>query len=385
MALVETPWHVLGAFLVFVFGLLLMINVGRRLDLKRPSIILLYCWHTLFCFIYVIYVLKNGGDAVEYYRDALTLRRWELGTAAISGIAAPFIHVIGLSFLGVNLVFSLFGAIGLLAFYASLKAEIRDKPRWVRRLALLVVLLPSVSFWSAALGKDALAFMATGLALWAAINLRDRSLVMWFAVGIMLIIRPHMAGIMILALGVSLTFTSSMSHLRKFAFSTLIILAAAIMIPLALRYAGLGSAESIAEVGDYIEQRQMYNREGGGGIDISSMNAPMRAFTYLFRPLPFEAHNFSALAASMDNVLLLALTGFGIWGLANRRKGLPGANRIFLWCYSAACLGVLSMTTANLGISVRQKWMFLPMIIFLLFSVTGRARRPPLSYGGSSL
>lgn len=32
---------------------------------------------------------------------------------------------------------------------------------------------------------------------------------------------------------------------------------------------------------------------------------------------------------------------------------------------------IFATTTANLGIAVRQKWMFAPMLIFLLLSVTG--------------
>jgi hypothetical protein len=33
------------------------------------------------------------------------------------------------------------------------------------------------------------------------------------------------------------------------------------------------------------------------------------------------------------------------------------------------------LTTANLGISVRQKWMFAPMLIFLFISFIGRPRQ----------
>jgi len=32
---------------------------------------------------------------------------------------------------------------------------------------------------------------------------------------------------------------------------------------------------------------------------------------------------------------------------------------------------MLATTTANLGIAMRQKWMFLPCLIFLLLSVIG--------------
>lgn len=349
--------------------------VGRKFELRRSRAVFLYFWHTAFCFFYVFYVLENGGDALGYYQDALLFREWELGTAAVSVIATPFIHLFGLSFLGVNLVFNCFGVIGLLAFHGSLRSGLIGKPRWVRRLGYLVVLLPSVSFWSSALGKDSLAFMATGLALWSALDLRRRAVLMCTAIGVMLVVRPHMAGILLLAVGASLAFGSGVNTRRRLIFALLVLLASAVMVPFALNYAGLRNTDSLAEINDYIEQRQGYNREGGGSIDISSMDPVTRAFTYVFRPLPFEAHSAFALAASLDNVLLLLLAGLGAWGFLNRRKGLQGPDRIFMSWYVIACLGILSMTTANLGISVRQKWMFLPMLVFLLLSATGRSRR----------
>jgi hypothetical protein len=47
----------------------------------------------------------------------------------------------------------------------------------------------------------------------------------------------------------------------------------------------------------------------------------------------------------------------------------------FLLAYSVTAWVMLALTTANLGISVRQKWMFAPMLIFLFLSVAGRRRR----------
>jgi hypothetical protein len=35
---------------------------------------------------------------------------------------------------------------------------------------------------------------------------------------------------------------------------------------------------------------------------------------------------------------------------------------------------LLSMTTANLGIAMRQKWMFTPILIFLLISIIAAAQ-----------
>jgi hypothetical protein len=46
-----------------------------------------------------------------------------------------------------------------------------------------------------------------------------------------------------------------------------------------------------------------------------------------------------------------------------------------MWVYVFGSWLILAMTTANMGIALRQKWMFAPMLIFLLISVIGRRRQ----------
>src|SRR5690606_5366738 len=114
-----------------------------------------------------------------------------------------------------------------------------------------------------------------------------------------------------------------------------------------------------------------------GGIDISRMSLPMKLFTYLFRPMPFEAHNLPAFAASLDNLVLLVLVVGGMAAMLRRNATTAlEANRAFLWLYVLASWVILASTTANLGISVRQKWMFLPMLVYLMLSVMGLPSRP---------
>jgi hypothetical protein len=46
-----------------------------------------------------------------------------------------------------------------------------------------------------------------------------------------------------------------------------------------------------------------------------------------------------------------------------------------MWLYVLLTWVVLATTTANLGISMRQKWMFTPVLVFLLIS-SAKTRRP---------
>lgn len=373
MPLYSNAWHILGAALVFLLGALLAIALADTFGATRRRALGLYLWHTVFCLVYLAYVLRDGGDALGYYRTSLAPGlAFELGTAAVNVLTSVFSSLAGLSVLGTFLAFNSFGAVGLLAYDAALRDAVRDKTPRMQAVATWIVLLPSASFWSAAIGKDAISFMAAGLALYAALQLRRRALLMAVAILAMLLVRPHMAAIMVTALALAMLRSADVSFFKRLVLGAGALAGCAALIPLALRTSGLGVEADFLDLGNYIESRQQQNLQGGGAIDISRMSLPMKLFTYLFRPMVFEAHNMPALAAAVDNLVLLVLVVGGAAAMLRRDATPPSqANRAFLWIYALASWLILATTTANLGISVRQKWMFVPMLVYLLLSVMG--------------
>lgn len=376
MELAFSAWHVISSFLTFIFGLLLAIWLGKRFHSGRHRPWILYIWHTIFCFGYLFFISQNSGDATGYYNSALAGNiDFRFGTAAVSFISYLFVSIADLSFLGLFLVFNIFGFIGLLAFDSSLKIATMDKSNRVKMLATVIVFMPSVSFWSSAIGKDSLAFMAIGLALWAAIDLRKRQGLMIFSIIIMLLVRPHIAGMLVLALAISSLLDPKIKIKTRMLSGIMAFGAAAVLVPFALNYAGLGDASSLNDVEEYVIQRQGYNMEGGGGVDIASMSLPMQLFTYLFRPAIFEATSITSLAAALDNSLLLVVVALALAAYFKRRYFLLVGQRLFMWIYVILAWATLATTTANLGIAVRQKWMFVPFLIFLLIPFIGKTKR----------
>lgn len=367
----SSAWHVFSAFIIFLLGGLISIYLGKKLKTTANRSFLVYCWHTFFCLVYYYYILKFGGDSLVYYKKALLedIQLNRLGTNAVNFITYIFVQSFNLSFLATFLLFNIFGSIGLLLFDASLKNSLNNHSKKTNYLATLIIFLPSVSFWSSAIGKDSLSFLATSLALWATLNLSKRGKLMFLAITIMLIVRPHIAGAMILALSASVIFDKTTSILKKLILSTVSIIIAFSLIPFALDYAGVGGQPDSTAIIEYIEKRQSYNMAGGGGVDISSMSLPMQIFTYLFRPLIFEARSIPSLAAALDNLILLFLFLVGgISLLKTKQLKSSVANRQFMWVYSSICLLILATTTANLGIAIRQKWMFTPFLILLFIT-----------------
>ncbi len=145
------------------------------------------------------------------------------------------------------------------------------------------------------------------------------------------------------------------------------IIAAGVIIALSFvqQYVGLEEA-SLSSVSDYVDQRQGYNQSGGSSLDIASMSYPMQMFTYVFRPLPFEAHSALALITSLENIILLLLFVYIL--IKSKFNFRPFVEKKNLWLlgYVFLTCTILAITTANLGIATRQKWMFMPVLLYLL-------------------
>ena len=371
--LFSTSWGFISTFLIFNLGFILALKMGFYFKCSVKRAVFIYIWHSLFSIFYLFYVINNGGDALVYYDNSFNQAEFGVGTKGVVFLTSFLTQWIKLPLIGCFLVFHFFGFVGLLAFDASLRWGVKNKGKGVQSLASLIVFLPSVSFWSSAIGKDSISFMAVGLALWASLQLNKRITLMIFSIILMLFVRPHMAGLMVMGLAVSFIFQKNIPFIHRLFLGTTSLVVVAILVPFALSYAGVGEKVDAEMLGDYIDKRQSYNTEGGGGVDLSSMTFPMQLFTYMFRPLPFEAHSIASLMASLDNMVLLYLCIVGSYCLIKTRltSEYKLHNRAFMWFYLMSSWSVLSMTSANLGIAMRQKWMIAPMLIFLLLSVIG--------------
>ena len=369
-------WSVLSSIMVFTFGFIFLAQYSKKFSIELPRVIIIYCWHTVFCFGYYIYVGKYGGDANVYYEHSLSGDiNFKLGTSAVNAFNTFLVQVLGLSKLGCFLVFNIFGSIGLLAFDGALKQATLNKSKYIKLLATIIIFLPSVSFWSSAIGKDSVSFMAMSLALWASLQLNQRMRLMIFAILMMFIVRPHMAGMMIIALSFALVSDNNIRFIKRFFLVLIGLVVAAVLVPFALNYAGISDYTNPMAVLNYIDTRQSYNMEGGGGVDISSMSLPEQLFTYMFRPVIFEVNSITTFAAALDNTILLYLFILGFVFIFRQKHKIYDDNRVFMWVYALIAWLVLATTTANLGISLRQKWMFTPILIYLLISVIGNEKK----------
>lgn len=378
MVVLDELYHAPLSLAVFLVGFFVFVSIPRFFSVGSKIAVFLYFWHTVFSLVYVYYSFIDVADATLYYSLSLDYTSdFSVGTGFIVYFTSFFSKFLKLDYIGVFLVYNIIGAVGLLAFYASLVRSSERTGKPPMRLILIVVLLPSVSFWSSAIGKDSISFMAVGLSLWASLDLSRRLPLFAFSFLLMFLVRPHIAGVMLIALCLNYLFDARQPLFKKFILSLLGAISAWLSVSYAVAYAGL-SEISVNALNQYVDDRQSYNMTDGGGVDISSMSLPFQLFTYMFRPLPFEAGSVTQFVASLDNTLILFLFIFGFASFLKCRASDSFPGKIYLSSYTVGCWVILSVTTANLGIAVRQKWMFLPMVICLLvyyISVAKNGRR----------
>jgi len=107
----------------------------------------------------------------------------------------------------------------------------------------------------------------------------------------------------------------------------------------------------------------------------SPIGYPVAAFTVMFRPLPFEAHNSESIAASIEGLALLALC------VASWRRLLTIPRRLRSEPYLTLAVSYVLMfffafgTIANFGILSRERSMALPFIFVLLSAPAAPAAR----------
>lgn len=354
--------YMLTAF-ILIFSYIVVLIIGY---VERSNIIvinLIFLWHTLFSILYYFFTINNAADAKGYYLRSELVEgfNFKLGTEFVTYFTSFLSQNLDANYLNSTLVFNLIGMLGLVFFYFSIEKYFFNLSRyWI-----LIVFLPSLSFWSSGLGKDAISFFSVCLFLYSIAKMRKLIILLPLAFICMLAVRPHIAFMMLVSLGIYFILKSRVPILIKFLTLPLVFSVMILSSSFVQQYVGLDEA-SVSSISNYVEERQNTNQGGGSSIDLQSMSYPMQIFTYVFRPLPFEAHSVMALFTSIENIILLFLFLYILLKNKFRLYGFIEGKNTWLLLYAFLTCSMLAITTANLGIATRQKWMFMPILIYLL-------------------
>ena len=367
-----------GIFIVVITGLLsfFIIDALKRqfpfIDasfLKR-----LFFVHLLLSLAYFGYVSFSPSDSRGYYLTARLAEDWfslyGTSTTFIKFLAYPFVQYFAFSYEAAMALFSFFGFIGFLFFYIFFKENIRFKHTFLGLdLLTLLFFLPNLHFWSASLGKGSVILLGIGLFFFGLSNIQKRLVAI--AVGGIIIyhVRPHIMLIILVSSAIGFVFsTQSIKVIWKIMFLAAAVFAFIFIYQDVLTLVGIDE-ESFLTQGLDLTHRARELSKATSGIDISSYSLPMQVFTFLYRPLFFDAPGILGLIVSVENVfyLLITLRLFG---------NLKGWRYIFFSGFLAktALLSFIMVSVAlaqvsgNLGLAIRQKSQVMILFLFVVIS-----------------
>jgi hypothetical protein len=367
--------NITGSGLIFfLLGLFIALKLtDNSVDFKLK----LYLFHTLFSVFYCFYTVYGGksADALTYYANnnfALAI-----GTASIFSLTFLLKTSFSASYLDLFLLYQIAGFVGILLLYDLVREIIESISFSESKIRYFIFFLPGLHFWTSSIGKDSIIFLGIVVCIWSLYSFNQRMFHFLWGFAIVFIIRPHVGGIIVLALLLSIAFDSKSSAFRKFLGLATVSILLIVLLPYVSDFTGLDAVE---EVDEYIAKRQGYNTGGGGGVDISELPFLLQFATYLYRPLFFDAKDIMGLIVSFENLLLVSQSLKVVRGNWLRIVSKVDIPRIFLnfnFFYFLMATSIFAMTTSNSGIAIRQKTMVLPSLIVMIFVTYAYSLSPP--------
>ena len=368
----------LGIVSILVGLLTAKFAMVERSRLRVFMFALLYVVHLAATFIYFGYVQAEGGDSELYFYDELDFynRGFALGTGVLIYFVQYLKLVIGGTYLDYFMMFHTIGFCGialLMRVFEEIYIGLRTEQQPV---VLLLLFLPSLQFWTGAIGKDAPLFLAACLSLWAAVNIRKRWIAMGAAVTLMLLVRPHIALVALVAAAIALLLEKQFSKLVRSGFLIVALAAGAIAVATiqsALRL-DLTDADSIST---FLEARDSVASSAAGGNTSVTGSFGVRLVSLLFRPFFFDVEDMFGYIASVENAFLMMI-------FATIFARIPTTIALFrrsafiryAMTFSIGITIVLALAYYNVGLGLRQRTMLLPGLLALFVTILAiRAER----------
>lgn len=354
-----SPLSLLGV----LFDLLAILVMSKKMDSAKMTVFFsLLALHIFVSVVYYQYTVDYTADAPLYYfdRGRMSHSAFAFGTVFLARFTQFMKNTIGGTYFDYFLLFQAFGFWGIILMARSFE-EIRDH-LGIQATGPTIALLyfPGLHFWTSALGKDAPILLATSLATWAALKLRTRALQFAIALAIMVLIRPHVALIAVMALAFAALFHSRGNALAKFGLLTLALAGVALIAPTVQSSFGvdLSNANSIT---DWIASKQQIGVSMAGQTSAVGGSFPVRLLSLLFRPMFFDANGVFGLIASVENVCTVAIIAFLVRSWRQGRFLMQSVFfvRFALIFWLLLCI-LLAMVYYNVGLGLRQKTMFMP-------------------------
>jgi hypothetical protein len=366
-------------FILYIINFILISEfVKSRSDSKglNFSIFLLH-YHILIGFYYGLFA--KGTDTSFYWNLGDKFRSFEFeswldayGTHNyfVFFINYPFSRTLGMDYWTGTFLYANVSAWAFVLLYLVGQEFFKIENLKISGVKIwpLILLLPSLHFWSSGIGKDSLVFLFMSMLFYGMRDLRKYLVLVGISVVLLYHVRPHIAFIVLFSAAFLLVLDSKLHFSYKLIFFLFAMVGFVFIYDEVLKFLKVDqlSTETIEGMFATTTHNLSY---GKSFVDMSAYPYPFKVLTFLYRPLFFDAHNFSSLINSVENLISLLLT-IAVFARVNPFKGYqksPNAVKIMILTFliaSVAFAGSLS----NFGIMVRMKNMtFVYFLFFLIY------------------
>lgn len=337
----------------------------------------LYFYHFFLSIVYYTYALFESSDSKFYYRKVIEDYRgpewfdfYGVSTRFIEFTGYPFIRYLGFSYEAIMALFSIFGFFGFIYFYLFFNEKIVFRQKFLGYdLLTLFFLLPNLHFWSGSFGKGSFIFLGIGMFFYGLNNVGRRWLVIVVGALITYHIRPHIMFVILASTAIGFAFsTKGVGWGTRFVVIAISAGAFFFVYQDVLALVGVEEGEEFQEGLDLAHRAKELSK-ATSGVDIRDYSLPEQVFTFLYRPLFFDAPGFLGIVVSFENVFLLLITVYfilkgGIFYL------IRGDFLVKTSFFSFITVSIaLAQISGNLGIAIRQKSQVMMLFLFIILKL----------------
>lgn len=310
-------------------------------------------------------------DTITYFYDLFGVLGDGIkpGTSFIVYLTSFATALIGASFEDMMAIYSLSGVLASFLFLRYLATLGHEGP--FPLLPAVAVLLPTFHFYTTAIGKDGLSALSMIMIVTGATS----PFVRWRTFGggllLLVLVRPHIAAATALAFLVAQAIRSK-SSLGRFAIIPGFGVGAIAAFYVFQAFLGINIFD-LAEVSAFLGERSDALSTSSYTMTAST-NPALRLIGFMYFPLFFNADNVLALLASIENLVLVAITSRIALSVRNRHiRSDP--NVTFLLVLVGVLWLFMGLTSYNIGLGLRTKSAMVIPVVLVLFALTESLRR----------
>ncbi|KAB1155841.1 hypothetical protein [Flavobacterium luteum] len=344
---------------------------------QKQWISILFIYHCLFIyFAYIIRIVRGKSDALLYWAITFDIDKYswlsfaKFGTPFIIFINYPFIKL-GFPFWFGFILYGLVGFLGVLMYIKWIHIVLGTK--WfIQGFNMIPVLyfLPNLHFWTSGLGKEPLVFFGLASVFYAFTIEAYKSFSFVVGALLILIIRPHVALMLLLSWALVYFFKRKISLKKRLLFTLIYVLILSFLLYIVFKMTHIRYWDW--QRINYFNEYSIHSfRFSGSYVPMLDYNWFYKMFSFYFRPLFYDANSILSLFSSLENVFVLSIHIIGLYFIVRFRNKIIFTEWLkWILVFTLVC-GILYVERyANLGIFMRTKMMFQPFIIVgLLFII----------------